>query len=190
MILGRLLLTQELTELAADILSRGLTRHGDRPDMHYWLSDALRGDSRPDEAKEVLEAARQLHPRSAWVHLGFACQAMYEERLEEAVAHADAAADLRGHDHEVTTFVGWTLMQLPNRHQAAEELLREAARRDMSHRLAHIWIGALLEEKDPREANAYLGAALQKWPYEVFNHILEEARASIWHDGPQRPPDA
>jgi predicted Zn-dependent protease len=183
LLLGRLLIYQGLFDTAAQMLSRGLTRHADKPEMWFWLSNALVSTSRLEEASRILEEARAEHPGSAWPYLGLADLSRAARRYKEAATYAKEAARSRGEDWEVAAIAGEILMQLPKEEKVAEELLREAADRDTRDRHAHLLLGVLLEERSPSESAEFLRAARNApSPTSEFNRLLEQTRASLWKD--------
>lgn len=186
LILGRVLIDQEMNVEAAEILRRGLIRHSNGPKMWSVLAEALVRDSKLEEARDVLREGKREHPESAWLELGESTLALAEGRFDDAGTHAENAGRRRGEEWEIARWAGWVLMQLPGGQQVAEEFLREAARRDTVQREAHLLLGVLLEETNPQDSAAYLYAAREKWrSAEMLENTLEEVRAAIWREDTQ-----
>ncbi|MEO0914586.1 MAG: thioesterase domain-containing protein, partial [Pseudomonadota bacterium] len=80
---------------AADIYRKMVDRHPDLGLLHAFLGTELLLGNRPEEAIEVLNAAREVWPKRWQIHLALAQAAQHQGRREDVLIHAKRTLELR-----------------------------------------------------------------------------------------------
>jgi predicted Zn-dependent protease len=155
--LGDALIHRGDLEAAAIAMQRGLERLPNQSRLTYMVAKARLEQGRLDEAEVLLHRARRDSLDACFVDLGLVEVAAEQGNFRKALQIATEAADHIPHDWPWVKFqIATQIMPVEAGRPLAERLFREAAaalpKNQSRYGLSHLYLGALIEGREPKEA--------------------------------------
>lgn len=165
---------------AEAVFREAVELHPESVELAYLLAVSLLTQSKVQDARPLLESARQSHPHSPLPYLGLMSVAKRAGDQDGALSFADQAAsrialdDFQGH-----FALAERLVDFPERRAQLEYHLRRAATGLRHHAMPHMLLAALLEKTDGAEATRQLALGRRLWRGPDFDHTMGELRGLL-----------
>jgi tetratricopeptide (TPR) repeat protein len=162
---------------AEAVFREAVAIHPGSVELTYQLADSLLAQSKVQDARPLLERARESHPASPLPYLGLMSVAKRDGDPRRALILADdAASRIAISDYDGHFALAERLVDFPERRIQFEYHLRTAAAGLRRSAMPHMLLAALLEDTDRAEATRQLAAGRRLWKGPDFDHTMDELR--------------
>ena len=162
---------------AEAVFREGVAIHPGSVELTHEFAELLLHQSKVQDARPLLERARESHPDSPLPYLGLMSVAKRDGDPRGALVLADEAARrIALGDYNEHFALARRLIDFPERRSQFEYHLRTAAIGLRGYAMPHMLMAALIENTDKKQATRHLAIGRRNWRGPDFDHTMDELR--------------